>query len=78
MFELHLKNFHKYLIQHNSPYDGVVCFSRGCLLVASYIWFHQTERPTEPLPFKAVVFICGGPVFSVLEDLGMTISDEVH
>ncbi|KAJ5457043.1 hypothetical protein N7530_012317 [Penicillium desertorum] len=37
-----------------------------------------TERPTEPLPFKAVVFICGGPVFSVLEDMGMTISDEVH
>ncbi|KAJ6184951.1 hypothetical protein N7519_006252 [Penicillium mononematosum] len=54
------ENFHKYLIQHNSPYDGV------------------TERPTEPLPFKAVVFICGGPVFSVLEGLGMTISDEVH
>lgn len=73
------QNFHKYVIQHsNSPYYGVVCFSRGCLLDASYIWLHQTEKLTEPLPFKVVVFICGGPVFSVLEELGMKISDEVH
>ncbi|CDM31864.1 Serine hydrolase FSH [Penicillium roqueforti FM164] len=73
------QDFHKYLTQHNNvPYDGMVCFSRGCLLIASYIWFHQIEKPTEPLPFKAVVFICGGPVLSVLETLGMTISDEAR
>ncbi|KAJ5947175.1 hypothetical protein N7466_000190 [Penicillium verhagenii] len=71
--------FHEFLSkQADEPYDGVVCFSRGCLLVASYIWFHQTERPSEPLPFKAVVFLCGGPVLSVLEDLGMDISDKAR
>lgn len=73
------QNLHEHLIQNKcTPYDGVVCFSRGCLLIASYIWFHQIERPTEPLPFKCVVFMCGGPVFSVLEALGMTISKEAH
>lgn len=72
-------DFHQYLIERkDDPYDGVVCFSRGCLLIASYIWFHQKERPTEPLPFKAVVFICGGPVLSVLDELGMSISDEAR
>ncbi|KAJ5901988.1 hypothetical protein N7495_002516 [Penicillium taxi] len=73
------QNFHQYLIQHKGDtYEGVVCFSRGCLLIASYIWFHQAEKPTEALPFKAVVFLCGGPVLSVLEELGMTISEETH
>ncbi|KFY50397.1 hypothetical protein V495_00281 [Pseudogymnoascus sp. VKM F-4514 (FW-929)] len=70
------QKLHQHLV-HNS-YDGVVCFSRGCLLIASYIWFHQTDNPTEPLPFKAVMFVCGGPVLSVLEELGMPISDKAR
>lgn len=73
------QDLHEHLIKEDStPYDGVICFSRGCLLVASYIWFHQTEKPGERLPFKGVVFTCGGPVFPVLEDLGMTISEEAR
>ncbi|KAI9368039.1 serine hydrolase FSH [Aspergillus egyptiacus] len=70
-----------YLIDHNNnadPYDGVVCFSRGCLLLASYIWLHQTETPTKPLPFKSVIFICGGPVLSLLEELGMAIPEKAR
>jgi pimeloyl-ACP methyl ester carboxylesterase len=70
------EKLHQYLINPvNDTYDGVVCFSRGCLLIASYIWFRQTDKPSEPLPYKAVMFVCGGPVLSVLEELGMSISD---
>ncbi|CAG7916601.1 unnamed protein product [Penicillium olsonii] len=73
------QHLREYLNQSSpSTYDGIVCFSRGCLLIASYIWFHQAERPTEPLAFKSVVFMCGGPVFPVLEELGMNISDEAR
>lgn len=73
------EDLHQYFLQHtNDPYDGVVCFSRGCLLISSYIWYHQTRAPDVPLPFKAVVFICGGPALSVLEELGASISDTAH
>lgn len=73
------QKLHQYFMEHrHHPYDGVVCFSRGCLLIAIYIWFHQTDRPTQPLPFKAVIFVCGGPVLSVLEELGMSISDKAR
>lgn len=71
------QNLSQYLAEHDDdPYNGIICFSRGCLLIASYIWFHQTESLNKPLPFKAVVFICGGPVLSVLEELGINISDK--
>ncbi|KAJ5117454.1 hypothetical protein N7448_011086 [Penicillium atrosanguineum] len=73
------QSLHLYFLEHrHDPYDGVVCFSRGCLLVASYIWFHQIKQPAQSLPFKAAMFVCGGPVLSVLEELGMTITDKAQ
>ena len=63
---------HEHFVRNRkTPYGGVIGFSRGCLLVKSYILFHQAEKePHEPLPFQAAVFLCGGPVLSVLEILG--------
>ncbi|KAK2757585.1 hypothetical protein FQN54_004554 [Arachnomyces sp. PD_36] len=69
------KRLHNHFIEHSSnPYGGVISFSRGCLLLKSYILFHQAEKPAEPLPFQAAVFLCGGPVLSVLEELGISVS----
>lgn len=60
----------------HGPYDGVLSFSRGCLLSSSFILFHQTENPTLPLPFKFCIFLCGGLAFPVLETLGIEVSPE--
>ncbi|KAJ5710982.1 hypothetical protein N7488_005138 [Penicillium malachiteum] len=61
----------------SGPYDGVLSFSRGCLLVSAYIHLHQATRPSEPLPFRTATFLCGGPSLSILSDLGLPISEKV-
>ncbi|KIL62810.1 hypothetical protein M378DRAFT_187220 [Amanita muscaria Koide BX008] len=58
----------------HTPFEGILGFSRGSLLIASYLLFHNAETPHEPLPFKAAVFLCGGPVLPVLESLGVEVS----
>jgi hypothetical protein len=40
--------------------------------------YHAVEKALEPLPFKSAIFICGGLPFSVLEDLGLPISQRAH
>ncbi|KAL8825126.1 MAG: hypothetical protein Q9170_007919 [Blastenia crenularia] len=64
-------------IKKNGPYDGVMCFSQGCALIASYCLYHQAETPNQPLPFKVAIFICGGVPLQVLEDVGIEVSQEV-
>lgn len=49
-------------------------FSQGCALITSYLLYHETERPSTPLPFKAAIFICGGIPLNVLEDVGIHVS----
>lgn len=66
-----------YVAEHG-PYDGVCCFSQGCLLIASYLLYHARETPDKPLPFGWAVFICGGLSFPVLEDLGVPVSQKAH
>lgn len=41
-------------------YDGVIAFSQGACLVATYITQQRLQNPQEPLPFKCVVFFSGG------------------
>jgi hypothetical protein len=65
-------------LDSDGPYDGVLCFSQGCSLVASYLLYHEHSRPNTRPPFQLAVFICGGVPFSVLEDLGLPISSEAH
>lgn len=51
-------------------------FSQGCVLISSYLLYHQAETPHLPLPFKVAIFICGGLPLPVLEDLGIPVSQE--
>ncbi|KAK3955126.1 serine hydrolase-domain-containing protein [Pseudoneurospora amorphoporcata] len=71
------------------PFDLVMGFSQGCSLLMSYILYRYQEHLTNPqlvdtkfeLPFKGVMFICGGPSLPVLQDLGVPVSErawEVH
>ena len=74
-----LKSAHVWLLElldRQGPYDGVVCFSQGCSLIASFIIYHNNERPEEPLPFAAAIFICGGIPLVMLSDLGLPVSAE--
>ncbi|KAL8726822.1 MAG: hypothetical protein Q9181_005913 [Wetmoreana brouardii] len=64
------------LLERDGPYDGVMCFSQGCSLIASFCLYHQAETPNLPLPFKVAVFICGGVPLQVLEDVGINVSQE--
>ncbi|KAH0042720.1 hypothetical protein KCU78_g723, partial [Aureobasidium melanogenum] len=48
------------------PYDAVLCFSQGCSLLASLIFYFQAEFPNKPVPFRSVIFICGGVPLYVL------------
>ena len=49
-------------------------FSQGTLLASSALLLHEAETPHLPPPFKAAVFICGGPSLDTLQSLGFTIS----
>ena len=48
-------------------------FSQGTGLIASFLLYHQKERPGEPLPFKCAVFFCGGVSLNVVADLGIPV-----
>jgi hypothetical protein len=72
---------HKWLeekIKSDGPYDGVITFSQGCAVIASFLLYHQAETPHVPPPFKVAVFICGGLPLQVLEDVGVTVSLESY
>ncbi|KAL8724510.1 MAG: hypothetical protein Q9166_007911 [cf. Caloplaca sp. 2 TL-2023] len=66
------------LLARDGPYDGVMCFSQGCSLIASFCLYHQAETPDHPLPFKTAIFICGGVPLQVLEELGIDVSQEAR
>jgi hypothetical protein len=53
-------------------------FSQGCVLGSSALLFHQEETPHLPPPFKAAIFICGGPSMTVLEEMGFHVSAEAR
>lgn len=76
-----IRGSHQRLLDHiseNGPYDALCCFSQGCSLVFSFLIYHSRENPGDPLPFKSVIFICGGLPFAVLEDLGYKVSPRAH
>jgi len=57
----------------HGPYDILMGFSQGCALISSYMLYHAREQPTQPLPFSAAIFICGGVPLPVLEDLDVDV-----
>ncbi|KAH8879441.1 hypothetical protein GQ53DRAFT_672033 [Thozetella sp. PMI_491] len=74
-----VRRAHKWLtdyIEANGPYDAVCCFSQGCSLISTFLLYHYREKPHEPLPFKAALFICGGVPLQVLEDLQLPVTQK--
>ncbi|GFF29879.1 hypothetical protein IFM58399_02406 [Aspergillus lentulus] len=67
----------KGLIAERGPYDAVMMFSQGCALGTAMLLLHQAQNPTQPPPFKAAIFICGGPPLKLIESIGFQISDAV-
>lgn len=67
------------------PYDGVMTFSQGCLLVSSLLLHHEKEcasatdqYSSPPPPFKFAIFICGGVSLLELENnLDFTVAPEL-
>lgn len=41
------------------PYDGIMAFSMGASLAATYLIQQATRHPEKPLPFKCAVFLSG-------------------
>lgn len=71
-----IRGAHKWLDDHiaeHGPYDAVMGFSQGCSLIGSYLLYHALETPTEPLPFRAAIFLCGGLPLEALDDLGLHV-----
>lgn len=52
-------------------------FSQGCALGAAMLLFHHAHEPSQPPPFKAAIFICGGAPLKVLESVGFEVPDKV-
>jgi len=76
-----IRGAHEYMLDHidaNGPYDVVMGFSQGCSLIGSYLLYHARETPSEPLPFKAAVFVCGGLPLQVLEDLELPVPQRAY
>jgi len=76
-----IKAGHAWLLSHieeHGPYDGVMSFSQGCALTSSFLLYHQAHYPDRPPPFKVAIFICGGVPLTVVEDLGVDVSEEAR
>lgn len=72
-----IRESHKWflaLLAERGPYDGVMGFSQGTGLIGSFLLYHMSEHPEQPLPFKCAVFFCGGVSLNVIADLGVTVS----
>lgn len=67
-----------YLGAHG-PYDALMGFSQGCLLIASYLMHRardldaSSSSSLSPLPFRGAIFVCGGLSFTSLAALGVVI-----
>jgi len=66
---------HQYLdevIEEEGPFDGVMAFSVGGSLVASYLLQHVIDHPHEPRPFRFAIFfsppMCFSPSVSFLAE----------
>ncbi|CRG83762.1 hypothetical protein PISL3812_01118 [Talaromyces islandicus] len=48
-----LSNF----LEREGPYDGIIGFSQGGCLAATFIIHHLQKHPNKPLPFKCAIFL---------------------
>jgi Serine hydrolase (FSH1) len=50
-------------LAQEGPYDGVIAFSQGGILVATYLIQQALINPQKPLPFKCAIFSSSGIAF---------------
>lgn len=54
-------------IESEGPFDGVMGFSQGAALAATFIAWHRSLNSNQmhhALPFRLAVFICPGPIWN--------------
>lgn len=67
-----------YLAAHG-PYDALMGFSQGCLLISSYLMHRARDLGSSsstnypPLPFRGAIFVCGGLSFTSLAALDVAV-----
>lgn len=72
---------HEWLLNYvkdHGPYDGVMSFSQGCSLSASFLLFNHARNPLTPPPFKVAIFICGGLPLDCLPVIGIDVPEEAR
>ena len=47
-------------ISEEGPFDGVLGFSQGAILAATYLIQFSQNHPSRPLPFQCAIFFSGG------------------
>ncbi|RAL08512.1 uncharacterized protein BO97DRAFT_354025 [Aspergillus homomorphus CBS 101889] len=47
-------------LELEGPYDGLIAFSLGGALAATFLIREAAQHPQRPLPFKCAIFFCGG------------------
>jgi len=47
-------------IESEGPFDGVIGYSQGASLAATFLIGYSQQNPSSPLPFKCAVFFSGG------------------
>ncbi|KAF7595542.1 hypothetical protein BBP40_005577 [Aspergillus hancockii] len=75
-----LDNLSKF-IDIEGPYDGVIAFSMGAALAATYLIQQAMRHPEKPLPFKCAIFLSGGaPLDPLALERGevRTLAAKVH
>jgi pimeloyl-ACP methyl ester carboxylesterase len=66
------------IIEEDGPFDGIIGFSQGAALAASFILSHQLDSPQKALPFKVAIFIAGGLPLSPSPTKGKDITAEAR
>ncbi|KJZ72370.1 hypothetical protein HIM_08296 [Hirsutella minnesotensis 3608] len=64
----------------NGPYDCICCFSKAAVVVAAMLMDKSNEHlktPGQP-QLKSVIFMNGSIEYSLLEELGLSVSNEAR
>ncbi|KAI0882900.1 serine hydrolase FSH [Annulohypoxylon maeteangense] len=65
-------------LDSDGPYDGVIAFSQGAVVVSSFLLYRQWYDDGLPPAFKFAIFVSGGISLQVLKDLGVPIPEEAE
>lgn len=57
-----LLQLHTYIAEEG-PFDGVIGFSQGAALAATYLIQQNRDHPDEPLPFRCAIFFSSSPPY---------------